>query len=144
MSDKKSKRRGSVPPDRRADPQPPSDTDEIALLSGHPVLCLRHLQAGWGVGELTDAQCREFLVKWEKRAKLTWKELVQHPKHGLGSEFLPSGKFKTSAPEELERDRYMVFRHEATCRSPASVRATPSMCCGSSASTTTSTTTSPH
>ena len=111
MSDKKSKRRGSVP-DRRADPQPPSDTDEIALLSGHPVLCLRHVQAGWGVGELTDAQCREFLVKWEKRAKLTWKELVQHPKHGLGSEFLPSSKFKTSAPEELERDRYMVFRHE--------------------------------
>ncbi|MCA9834194.1 MAG: hypothetical protein KC435_09625 [Thermomicrobiales bacterium] len=111
MADKKPRRRGTAP-NRRADPKPPTDTDEITLLSGHPVLCLRHVQRGWGVGELTDAQCREFLVKWEKRAKLTWKQLVQHPRHGLGSELLPSSKFNPSPPQELARDRYMVFRHE--------------------------------
>lgn len=111
MADKKPRRRGTAP-NRRADPKPTTDTDGITLLSGHPVLCLRHVQSGWGVGELTDAQCREFLVKWEKRAKLTWKQLVQHPRHGLGSELLPSSKFNPSPPQELARDRYMVFRHE--------------------------------
>ncbi|MEU6561996.1 hypothetical protein [Nocardia nova] len=112
MGDKIPQKRRGKAPSRRADPKPPENTDDIALLSGHPTLCLRHLQDGWGIEKLTDKQCREFLVKWGKRAKLTWQELVQHSKHSLGSEFLPASKFKAKAPEGLAQDRYMVFRHE--------------------------------
>lgn len=61
---------------------------------------------------MTPEQCRDFLIKWEKRAKLTWKELHQHPKHGLGSENLPKRIFKPALALELERDSYTVFRHQ--------------------------------
>jgi hypothetical protein len=61
---------------------------------------------------MTDQQCRSFLVKWEKRAKITWTELQSHDKHGLGTEKLPSRMIKPAVPEELAQDRYTVFRHE--------------------------------
>lgn len=113
MGDKtppKKTRRGTAPK-RGAVPKPPDDGRDSSL-AGHPLLCLRHCQPGWGVEELTPDQCRDFLVKWEKRSKLTWEELVQHPKHGLGSELLHKSMFKPSVPEHLDRDRYLVFRHE--------------------------------
>jgi hypothetical protein len=53
-----------------------------------------------------------FLTKWHKRTQLTWTQLVQHSKHGLGSEFLPRHVFKPQVPDWLSRDRYMVFRHQ--------------------------------
>lgn len=102
------KRRRGTAPTRAAEPKPPPS---IGANVGHPVLCLRHCQPGWGVEELDAAQCREFLVKWEKRSKHTWQELVQHDRHALGSEQLPKRMFKPTVPEELERDTYMVFRH---------------------------------
>ncbi|PND52554.1 MULTISPECIES: hypothetical protein [Rhodococcus] len=61
---------------------------------------------------MSEQQCRSFLVKWEKRAKLTWTELQSHDKHGLGTEKLPSRIIKPSPPEELAQDRYTVFRHD--------------------------------
>jgi hypothetical protein len=64
------------------------------------------------VDELTSAQCREFLRKWHNRARPSWRELVQHSRHGLGSEQLPCRIFKPRIPESLECDRYTVFRHE--------------------------------
>lgn len=101
-------RRGSAPA-RNPNPRPVAT---IAQGAGYPLLCLRHCQSGWGIEQLSAEQCREFLVKWEKRAKLTWTELVQHSRHGLGSEQLPKRVFKTAVPEHLEQDRYTVFRHE--------------------------------
>lgn len=76
------------------------------------MLCLRHTQPGWGLSDLPPDACKQFLVKWEKRAKLTWTELVHHPKHGLGSELLPRKQFQPQVPESLQRERYTVFRHE--------------------------------
>lgn len=79
---------------------------------GYPVLSLRHLQSGYGVEELTHSQCSAFLIKWAKRSQHTWTELVQHGKHGLGSELMPKTQIKKTAPEHLARDKYMVIRHE--------------------------------
>lgn len=103
------KRRGSAP---NHDSQPMPPHDGVSTDVGYPVLCLRHTQSGWGISELDPGKCKEFLEKWEKRSKLTWTELVQHNRHGLGSEQLNKDKFKPQIPERLERDRYMVFRHE--------------------------------
>jgi hypothetical protein len=79
--------------------------------SGYPILCLRHLQDEFGIDNLDPDHCREFLRKWHKRAVLTWTDLIQHPKHGLGSENLPKSKFKPAIPEQLEQAKYMFFRH---------------------------------
>lgn len=105
-----SPRKGRKPPSRTEAPNP-ADGGR-APETGYPLLCLRHLQSGWGFEDATSDQCQAFLVKWAKRASLTWTELTQHAKHGLGSEKLPKSKIKPSIPEHLETDNYLVFRHE--------------------------------
>lgn len=79
---------------------------------GYPLLCLRHLQSGWGFDDSSPDQCQQFLIKWAKRAVLTWTELVHHPKHGLGSEKLPKAKINPQIPQHLQLDNYLVFRHQ--------------------------------
>jgi len=79
---------------------------------GYPCLSLRHLQNGYGVEELSPTQQAAFLVKWAKRSVFTWTELSTHPKHGLGSEQLPSHQIKRIPPEKLAQNKYMVLRHE--------------------------------
>lgn len=80
--------------------------------AGYPVLSLRHLRNGYGVEELSDQQRSEFLIKWAKRSQYTWAQLVTHPKHGLGFEFMPEKQIKKNAPENLAQDKYMVVRHQ--------------------------------
>jgi hypothetical protein len=70
------------------------------------------LQPGWGFDETSPDQCQELLIKWAKRACLTWTELVHHRRHGLGSEKLPKGKIRPQIPQHLELDDYLVFRHQ--------------------------------
>jgi hypothetical protein len=103
-------RKGSRPA-KSSGPQP--DNDGRAPDAGYPLLCLRHLQPGWGFEEASGDICQHFLIKWAKRASLSWVELVQHGRHGLGSEKLPKKKIKPQVPEHLEPDdHYLVFRHE--------------------------------
>lgn len=86
-------------------PPPPHD-------GGFPLLSLRHVQAGFGIEDMSHQQCQQFLVKWSKRSTFTWAELGIQGKHGLGFEHLPARKFRPSVPESLEEDKYMVFRHD--------------------------------
>jgi hypothetical protein len=104
------KRKGAPP--GGSDQPAPAPLDGISD-GGYPVLSLRHLQQGWGMDELDPEHCKQFLVKWHKRSAHTWTELIQHPKHGLGSEQLTRKTFKPwkVLPERLHRDTYMVFRH---------------------------------
>lgn len=101
-------RRGSAP---KHDPVVKPASVPTSASNGYPILCLRHLQDKFGIDQLDAQQCQEFLKKWHKRAKLTWNELNQHGKYGLGSEKLPKSAFKPCIPEQFEQDKYMVFRH---------------------------------
>ncbi len=97
--------------------KPQANTDTFATreskqADGYPHLSLSKSQPGYGVEELTERQRSEFLLKWSKRSKCTWQELLSHPKHGLGFEQLPQHKLKRSAPEHLQAEKYMVFRHD--------------------------------
>lgn len=104
-------RKGSKPHRSSAEPNPADDGRAPDL--GYPLLCLRHLQPGWGFEEATAGQCQEFLKKWAKRATFKWVELVQHHRHGLGSEKIPRREIKPAIPEHLQaEDHYLVFRHE--------------------------------
>ena len=104
-------RKGNKPARRSAEPIP-ADGGR-APEPGYPLLCLRHLQSGWGFDEASADQCQQFLVKWAKRAALAWTELVQHGRHGLGSEKIPRKQIKPDVPEHLQvEDHYLVFRHE--------------------------------
>lgn len=98
-----------------AKPQPNSatlPTRDARETPGYPLLSLCNALSGYGIAELSERQRSEFLLKWSKRSKFTWQELVLHDKHGLGYEHLPQKKIKRKAPEHLCLDKYMVFRHD--------------------------------
>ena len=104
----KSRRKGSPP--KASDRQ--VTTKPVLEGGGHLLLSFRHLQPRFGVEEMSERQRSEFLLKWAKRSGFTWRQLQSHPKHGLGYEMLPRRQFRPSLPEDLEEDRYMVFRHD--------------------------------
>lgn len=112
MSASKNKYKGTPPPNsKRSEPctVPESHPD-----GKYPTLSFRFLQKGWGTEELSEKQCQQLLIKWEKRCGMTWTELSQQPKHGLGSEFLPIGKIKPSVPRNFQDEtKVRVYRHES-------------------------------
>lgn len=100
--------RGTPPTRTQATlPEPKHDA-----AGGYPLLSLRHLRNGYGVEDLSDNQRSEFLLKWAKRAEITWKDLGLHQRHGLGYEQLPKKQIKKVAPDHLAQEKYMVMRHE--------------------------------
>lgn len=55
----------------------------------------------------------EFLAKWYKRSVLSWKELAQHPKHGLGSELIPATAIIPRIPRQFKDvEKFRVYRHK--------------------------------
>lgn len=106
----KKTRRGALPTGNAGRLQPV--TPEEPTDAGHLLLSFRHLQPRFGVEQMSDKQRSEFLIKWVKRCQFTWKELIQHPKHGLGYEEIPCSQFSPQKPEFLNIPKYMVFRHE--------------------------------
>lgn len=106
MSSKK--RRGTKPSNDGEKAPEPALAKESA---GFPLLCLRHVQPGFGVEDLPAEAQAEFLVKWSKRSKVSWNDLGTHQRHGLGSEKLPADKIRPMVPEKFAADSYQVYRH---------------------------------
>ena len=62
---------------------------------------------------MTDKQRQQFLEKWQLRSQMTWRELSQHSRHGLGSEKMPKRSIKAQIPGQFQDvDKFTVFRHE--------------------------------
>lgn len=105
------KRKGTKP--ARPHKNAPAPAPPVSDHDTHPSISFRFIQNGWGTGQLTDKQRQQLLHKWEQRCAITWKDLGQHPKHGLGSEFLPVAKIKPQIPPQFQgQDRVRVYRHE--------------------------------
>ncbi len=102
--------KGNAPDRGRARPDP--SVTGVEADESYPVLCLRFVQSRFGFEELTEKQRSEFIRKWAKRAQLSWTELVQHSRKGLGFENIPAHEIKRQAPESLAAGRYLVMRHE--------------------------------
>ena len=58
-----------------------------------------------------------FLDKWHKRSSFTWKQLAQHQRHGLGSEFIPSSQIEPAIPRQFQDvENLEFFAIKETCR----------------------------
>lgn len=110
---KKSKRKGTRPTRSSTAPADSKVLESVkAAREEYPVLSTRFLQDGWGFDELTDPMRLSFLQKWHKRSAISWKELASHPRHGLGSEYIPSRQIKPRVPRQFQEvDKFRVFRH---------------------------------
>jgi hypothetical protein len=77
-----------------------------------PKFCLKHLQYGYDVKALPEAQQADFAVALQNRANLTWTELTLAPHHGLGSEPIPAAKIRPSVPTVFsDAEDFLVFRY---------------------------------
>lgn len=77
-----------------------------------PRFCLRHLVDGFNVDALDKDGRAALAVAMAKRAQLTWRQIKQADRHGLGTEFIPAHQIKAPIPTHFsDSDRFMVFRY---------------------------------
>lgn len=103
----KKNRRGTPPKDNpNIKPGPLPDNP------GCPTLSFRLLEKGWGFEDLSPDKAHAFLEKWIKRGNMTWDEIMQAPKHGLGSESLPAKQILPQLPKWMDTNsKLIVLRH---------------------------------
>ncbi|WP_143261972.1 hypothetical protein [Allokutzneria sp. NRRL B-24872] len=78
-----------------------------------PKFCLRHLQRGYDVDNLPKEQRAAFAVALQRRAAMTWRDIVMAPRHGLGTENLPREQIKAKIPAAFEdSEEFLVLRYD--------------------------------
>ncbi|SDM90211.1 hypothetical protein [Allokutzneria albata] len=78
-----------------------------------PKFCLRHLQRDYDVNSLPREQQAAFAVALQRRAAMTWREIVMAPRHGLGTERIPRRSIKARIPLAFEdSDEFLVLRYD--------------------------------
>lgn len=79
-----------------------------------PIFSLEKLQAGkYCLSELNQENKAMFAEAIFRRKSLTWKQIKQQDRHGLGTEKMPKSKIKTAIPSFITEDveDFLVFRY---------------------------------
>jgi hypothetical protein len=88
-------------------PQPADDHS-----AGHPKFCLRFLHHDFNVEKLTREQRADFALTLQRLSSLTWAEIQQFRRHTYGTEMIPRGQIKPTAPTVFDdQSRFMMFRY---------------------------------
>jgi hypothetical protein len=88
-------------------PDPPTDHS-----AGYPKFCLRFLQRGFDVYNLSKEQRADFALTLQQRSTLTWAQLQQARRHEQGFEVLDRAQFRGTVPAVFEdQPRFLVFRY---------------------------------
>lgn len=101
-------KRPTAPSGKLREPiKPPSYDDET------PKFCLRYLRGDFDVHALNPSRQAAFAKTLQKLACSTWKDLITAPRHGQGTEFIPSSQIKAPIPAPFQDEkRFLVFRYE--------------------------------
>jgi hypothetical protein len=105
------KNRGQRPESRSstklAQPHKPVDYDQQT-----PKFCLRHLHRDFNVHCLPEDKRADFATALQRRATMTWREIIMAPKHGLGTENIPRNQIHAPIPAAFEdSDQFLVLRY---------------------------------
>ncbi|WP_123928395.1 hypothetical protein [Gordonia oryzae] len=77
-----------------------------------PKFCLKHLVNDFDVKALDQERVKAFAETLQRLCALTWNDLGQAPRKGLGYEQIPKHSIKPSIPQAFEdSDKFMVFRY---------------------------------
>lgn len=111
MAPSRGRGKDNRPSAKRSEPfptPPPPPNFDLAT----PRFCLRYLQPGFTVTDLNAEQQASFACALARRGAMTWRELLQAPRHGLGYEMLPVSSLKPTVPEPFsDSPKVMVFRY---------------------------------
>lgn len=90
----------------REPPKPVNHDDET------PKFCLHYLRAGFDVQAFNPEGQAAFAKTLQKLASSQWKNLITAPRHGQGSEFIPSGSIRAPIPTQFQdQEKFLIFRY---------------------------------
>lgn len=88
------------------------DTSSPATAQKNVKFCLNHMQSGFSVEDLAKDARAEFAMALYKRRGMTWTEIQQAPKLGLGSEKMPAASIRATIPRAFsDVEDFLVLRY---------------------------------
>ncbi|MBF8793477.1 hypothetical protein IRZ70_11745 [Pseudomonas monteilii] len=87
----------------------PAETDDSDLKP--PVFSFEYLQNGWCIQDCQQEERSKMLDKLRRLSSLSWREIRQQDRHGLGTEIIDRNAIKTAIPNFLTDDvNLLAFR----------------------------------
>lgn len=76
-----------------------------------PIFSFEHLQPNWCVQDCQQEERSEMLDKLRRLSSLTWKQIRQENRHGLGTEIIARNSIRAAIPSFLTEDeKILAFR----------------------------------
>ena len=89
----------------------PTESFDVPAEQQHPLFSLRYLQKSHGISNCTQEEKSSFADSLHNLSQLTWGELKQAPRHGLGFEKIPRDHIKKPIPPHIKEDvNFIAFR----------------------------------
>lgn len=76
----------------------------------YPKFSLRLLQNSCGLDKCNKDERAALIDKFAELSRLTWGQIRQAPRHGLGCETIDANSMKVPVPEDVNKDRLIAFR----------------------------------
>lgn len=90
--------------------EPPNWDDQ------HPIFCLRHVNEDHSLKNdtMTQEAKADFAVRLQTLASMPWKQIRLEPRHGLGTEKLPTKKLNITLSAPFDDEEHVtVFRYSS-------------------------------
>lgn len=80
----------------------------------HPIFCYRHLHKDYCLDQCDQEEKKSLIEKFVKLSQLTWRQIDQAPRHGLGYEKISIDSLKTKCPPFITEEvkHLIAFRYQ--------------------------------
>lgn len=76
-----------------------------------PIFCFKHLQKDYDIPDLQQADQAALVNQLRTLSKLTWQDIKQSGRHGLGTEKIARSSIKVAIPTVITEDvQFLAFR----------------------------------
>ena len=70
----------------------------------YPIFCFKHLHKDYDLDQCTDSEKKSLMEKLVKLSQLSWIDIQNSPRHGLGTEKIAINAIKPNCPEFITED----------------------------------------
>jgi hypothetical protein len=82
--------------------------EAVSYEGEHPLFSFRYLQAGFCIRDCSKEQRAAFATRLKELSCLTWGQIRQSPRHGLGYEIIGRGSFKVGIPAHVTPETHLL------------------------------------
>lgn len=73
-------------------------------LYDYPVFCLKYIHRDFSLSACTDEEKGKLIERMHKLCGMTWEQIRQAQRHGLGQEIIPQEALRASKPQHITPD----------------------------------------